>query len=410
MKVKRTEQIWIKPNKQVSNLCHISKNLYNEANYAIRQEFIHNGKYIFYNDLYPEKRASENAIWLPAQTVQQILRNLDKNWKSFFRSIKKWKKHPGKYKAKPGLPKYKKKDGEHLLVFTNQNCRIKEGVVKFPPKCNLNIEVKTRIKNEDMQQVRILPKGYGYVCEIIYWKTITPKELNDKHVLGIDIGLKNLVTLVNNIGKTPIVVKGNIPKSINQYYNKKYAKILRQFDLQGIKSSKAFYKLLNKRNRKIKDFFHKLSKFIINYCVETDIGVIVIGHNDNWKQKINIGKKTNQNFVQLPFSLLTQMLQYKGEESGIDIVLQDESHTSKCSFLDCETVEHHARYVGKRVSRGLFKSANGIIINADVNGGYNIVKKAIPKAFAKARADRIEDVGLHPTRYYLVNGVFNTRC
>ena len=408
MKVKRTEQIWLKPDKQLSNLCHVSKNLYNESNYMIRQEFIHNGKYIFYGDLYPEKRASENAIQLPAQTVQQILRNLDKNWKSFFKSIKEWKKHPEKYKAKPGLPKYKNKDGEHMLVFTNQNCKIKEGGIKFPKKCNLNIEVKTRIENKDMQQVRIIPKGYGYVCEIVYWKTITPEELSNKRVLGIDPGLKNIVTLVNNIGKTPIAVKGNIPKSINQYYNKKYAKILRQFDLQGIKDSKAFYKLLNKRNRKIKDFFHKLSKFVIKYCIENNIGVIVIGHNDNWKQKANIGKRNNQNFVQLPFNLLIQMLQYKSEETGIDVILQDESHTSKCSFLDHEAVKHHAHYVGKRTSRGLFKSAKGIIINADVNGGYNIIRKAIPKAFAKAKADRIEGVGLHSTRYRLVNGGFNT--
>lgn len=408
MKVKRTEQIWLRSNKQIGELCHISKNLYNEANYALRHEFINNQKYISYYSLYPEKRISENAVQLPSQTVQQILKNLDRNWKSFFKSIKDWKKHPEKYKAMPRLPRYKNKDGEHLLIFTNQNCSIKDGVVKFPKKCNLDMEVKTRIKNEDMQQVRIIPKGYGYICEIIYWKTVTPEKLSNERVLGIDIGLKNLVTLVNNIGKQPIVVKGNIPKSINQYFNKKYAKILRQFDLQGIKKSKRFYKLINKRNRKIKDFFHKLSKFIIDYCIENDIGVIIVGHNDNWKQNVNLSKKTNQKFVQLPFNLLIQMLQYKGEETGIDIVLHDESHTSKCSFLDDETIKHHDHYVGMRTSRGLFKSSSGIIINADVNGGYNIVKKAIPNAFTKAKADRIEDAGLHPARYCLANGVFNT--
>ena len=407
MKVRRTEQIWLKPNKQLSNLCHISKNLYNETNYIIRQKFMNGREYINYNKIDPLMRKSENAILLPGTTRQQILRNLDGNWRGFFRTIKDWKKHPEKYSTMPRVPGYKSKDGEHILIFTSYQCKMKDGVVTFPKKCNLNIEVKTRIEKKDMQQVRIIPKGYGYVCEIIYWKNVTPEELSNKCILGIDPGLKNIATLVNNIGKTPIVVKGNIPKSINQYYNKKYAKILRQFDLQGIKDSKAFYKLLNKRNRKIKDFFHKLSKFVINYCIENNIGVIVIGHNDNWKQKVNIGKRNNQNFVQLPFNLLIQMLQYKGEETGIDVVLQDESHTSKCSFLDYETVEHHAHYVGKRTSRGLFKSAKGIIINADVNGGYNIVKKAIPKAFAKAKADRIEGVGLHPTRYCLVNGVFN---
>jgi len=190
MKVKRTEQIWIKPDKQIGNLCHISKNLYNESNYIIRQEFINNHKYISYSSLYPEKRSSENAVQLPAQTVQQILRNLEKNWLSFFRSIKEWKKHPEKYKNMPRLPKYKKKDGHHMLIFTNQQCSIKNGALKFPKKCNM--EVRTRIKNEDMQQVRILPKGVGYLVEIVHWKHIKPEELNNTRRLNIDPGLKIL--------------------------------------------------------------------------------------------------------------------------------------------------------------------------------------------------------------------------
>jgi len=400
MKVKRTEQIWIKPDKQIENLCYISKNLYNESNYAIRQEFINNHKFIPYKELYPEKRASENAVQLPAQTVQQILRNLEKNWLSFFRSIKEWKKHPEKYKAMPRLPGYKKKDGQHMLIFTNQQCSIKDGVLKFPKKCNM--EVRTRIKNEDLQQVRIIPKGVGYLVEIVYWKHVESEELNNTRRLNIDPGLKNLVTLTNNIGQRPIVVKGNIVKSINQYFNKKYAKILRQFDMQGIKESKRFYRLINKRSRKIKNFFHVVTKHIIDYCMYNNIGVIVIGHNHDQKQKINIGKKNNQKFVQLPFTMLTQQLQYKAEESGIDVILQDESHTSKCSVLDKEPIKHQQSYLGKRISRGLFRSAKGKIINADVQGSYNIGFKAFPKTFTQVEVDRIEDVGLHPLKHSFI--------
>jgi len=402
MKVRRTEQIWLEPNDTVGNLSHISKNLYNESNYAIRQEFINNGKYISYYDLMPEKKLSENAKQLPAQTVQQILRNLDKNWKSFFRSIKDWKKHPGKYRGMPRLPKYKKKDGQHILIFTNQQCSINDRVLKFPKKCNFDLEVRTRINNEDMQQVRIVPRGVGYILEIVYWKHVNPEELSKKRRLNIDPGLKNLVTLTNNIGQQPIVIKGNIPKSINQYFNKKYAKILRQFDMQGIKSSKRFYKLINKRNRKIKNFFHVVTKHIIDYCKDNDIGVIVIGHNNDQKQKIKIGKKQNQHFVQIPFSMLIQQLQYKGEEAGIDIILQEESHTSKCSVLDMEPIEHHTKYLGKRFTRGLFRSAMGKIINADVQGSYNIGFKAFPKTFTKVEVDRIEGVGLHPLKHSFI--------
>ena len=401
MKVKRTEQIWLKPNKDVGNLCHISKNLYNESNYDIRQEFISNGKYIAYNDLYQKKKSSENAVKLPAQTVQQVLMNLNKNWLSFFRSIKDWKKHPEKYKARPMIPKYKKKDGEHILIFTNQQAKIKDGVLKFPKKCNF-MEVRTRIKNKDMQQVRILPKGVGYLVEIVYWKHIKPEELSNKRHMYIDPGQTNLVTLTNNIGQRPIAIKGNIAKSVNQYFNKKYAKILSQFDIQGIKESKRFYRLINKRNRKIKNFFHVVTKHIIDYCKYNNIGVIVIGHNPDQKQNIELGKKNNQKFVQLPFSMLIEQLQYKGEESGIDVILQDESHTSKCSVLDKESIEHHDTYLGKRISRGLFRSVKGKIINADVQGSYNIGFKAFPKAFAKADADEIEDVGLHPLKHSFI--------
>ena len=402
MKVKRTEQIWIKPNKYIGNLSHISKNLYNESNYAIRQEFINNHKYISYNSLYPEKRSSENAVQLNAQTVQQVLRNLDKNWLSFFRSIKDWKKHPEKYKGRPKIPKYKKKEGQHILFFTNQQCKIEDGVIQFPKKCSFNMEVRTRIKNEDLQAVRILPKGVGYLVEIVYWKHVKPEELDNTRRLNIDPGLKNLVTLTNNIGQRPIAIKGNIPKSINQYFNKKYAKILHQFDMQGIKESKRFYRLLNKRNRKIKNFFHVVTKYIIDYCIRNNIGVIVIGHNPDQKQKVEMGKVQNQHFVQLPFTLLTQQLQYKGEEVGIDVVVQEESHTSKCSALDKESIEHHDKYVGKRISRGLFRSARGKIINADVQGSYNIGFKAFPKTFTQVEVDRIEDVGLHPLKHSFI--------
>jgi len=392
--VTRTEQIWVKGDKTIAELCHISKNLYNEANYTIRQELFKTGKWTRYNELNKLLKESTNYKTLPAQTAQQTLILLDKSWKSFFKAIRVWKAHPEKFKERPRIPGYKKKDGEHILVFTNQQAKLRDGWLILPKL--MGLRVKTRIE-EELIEVRIIPRGIGYVLEIVYEKVINVIERNKDRIVGIDIGVRNLITMANNIGAKPIVVKGGVAKSINQFYNKEKARVQSVYDFQGIKYGNKMRKLSVKRERKINDFFHKVSRFVVDWCVEHDIGTIVIGHNENWKQKVNIGRRNNQTFVQMPFAKLINQIGYKAEEKGIEVKEQEESHTSKCSFLDNEPIEHHEEYMGKRKSRGIFKTAKGIIINADVNAGYNIIRKAVLKAFDKY-ADGIEGVGLHPVR------------
>ncbi len=397
MIITRTEQIWIKPQQKISWLCHLSKNLYNEGNYQIRQEFFKTKKWIRYNSLYHEMKTSSNYKQLPAKSAQQTLKILDRNWRSFFSSIQEWEKDKSKFKAEPGIPKYKPKNGESLLVFTNQQIRIKDNYVKFPRKVGLKL--RTRLPDiTNIREARIIPKGIGYVVEIVYQKNISPDPLNKDNIIAIDLGVRNLITTVSNNDLKPFVIKGGVVKSINQFYNKEKARIQSVYDRQGIKTGKKLRQLTDKRNKKIKDYFHKTSKKIIDYCVLNDIGTVVIGYNPSWKQGVNLGKRNNQNFVTIPFYKLIQQLDYKAEEKGITIIKQEESHSSKCSFLDNELIKHHKKYQGKRISRGLFKSKKGIIINADVNGGYNILKKAFLDVIT---ADRIEDVGLHPTRWKL---------
>ncbi|MFQ5820155.1 MAG: RNA-guided endonuclease InsQ/TnpB family protein [Candidatus Heimdallarchaeota archaeon] len=403
MNVKRTEQIWLKPSKTLRHFCHLSKNLYNQANYLIKQVLAKKEKeecrWLRYQTLYHLLKTSPNYRALPAQSAQQTLKFIDRNWKSFFEAIKEWKKDPEKFKAKPEPPKFKPKNGEYILVFTNQQIRMQRNHLKFPQKVGL--EVKTRLpKDTNLREVRIIPKGVGYVLEIVYEKEIPPEAGNYRRVVGIDLGVHNLVTMVNNFGEQPIVIKGGVAKSINQYYNKQRAWLQRIYERQGIKMGTKLKKLTAKRDRKLHNHFHKVSRFIVDWCVQHDVGMLVIGYNTEWKQHANMGRKTNQNFVQLPFSKLIQQIEYKAEEKGIHVLLQEESHTSKCSFLDQEPIDHQEAYMGKRKSRGLFKSANGILINADVNGAYNIIRKAIPKAFP---VDGIEGVGLHPERY---QGIF----
>jgi len=283
------------------------------------------------------------------------------------------------------------------MIFTNQQCKIKDGIVKFPKKVNL--EVKTRLDNETLlSEVRIVPKGVGYVCEIVYKKELKPNKLDENKVAGIDLGVRNLIAMANNIGMQSIVIKGGVSKSVNQYFNKKLARLRGVYDKQGIKGAMRMKRLFDKRDRKLNDHFHKVSRFVVEWCAKNGIGTLVVGHNDDWKQNINIGRINNQKFVNIPYHKLINQLKYKCEEDGIDLIMQDESHTSKCSFLDNESVEHHEKYVGKRFKRGLFKSAKGLVINADVQGALNIIKKAIPKAFGRLDADGIEGVWLHPVK------------
>jgi len=396
-KSNRTESIYIKSSGNLSGLCHLSKNLYNNANYSIRQELRESGKWIRRSDidtLMKQKEEQYNDYYkMPVQSAQQTISKLDKNWKAFFKAIRVWKEHPEKFKVMPRPPGYLAKNGETIITFTNQQCKIKKGKLLFPKV--VNMEVKTRLSDDtNLREVRIVPKGIGYMIEIVYQVKISKLKPVKNRIAAIDLGLRNLVTFGDNIGSQPIIIKGGIVKTTNQFYNKERAQLKSIYDRQGIKTGTKLKRLEMKRYWKIKDYFHKVSKKIIDLCKARKIDTLVIGHNIGWKQDINLGKTTNQNFVQIPFNALISQLEYKGQDIGMRTKVNEEAHTSKCSFLDLERVAHHDKYAGKRISRGLFRSREGVVINADVNGMYNIMRKAIPKAFA----DGIEGIGMCPQR------------
>ncbi len=390
--MKLTEQIQLPLNENLSRMCHISKNLYNLGNYYVRQEFFYLGQWVRYYDLWFMLKSSNPYQNLPSQTAQQILMQVDRNWKSFFRAMREWRKDPKKFLGRPKPPSYKQKDGENLLVFTNQQCRIRNGHLYFPKKTGLN-PIKTRIK-EKLCHVRIVPKGIYYMLEIVYEKEETDLGLNKERVVGIDIGLNNIVTLANNAGLPPAIIKGGAVKSINQYYNKLLARYKHKKDKQGLfHETKRLKKITRKRNNLIGDKFHKISRKVINYCITHDFGTIVVGYNPGWKQKIKLRKRVMQQFVQLPYHSLIGKISYKAQLVGIEVILCEESYTSKCSFLDQERIGKHDTYCGKRISRGLFRSKEGKVLNADVNAAYNIIRKALPNA---PWVDGIEGVGFHP--------------
>lgn len=398
--------------KLIDELCFKSKNLYNYGNYIVRQKFINStketgkGHWIKYHQLYEICKDSEPYKEMGSNVGQQTLMMLNEAWRSFFLEIKDWKKNPFKYLGRPKLPKYKDKNGRYSLGIDNIKFRVENGFIYFSwkPLKVLNNIYKTKIPiGSKIVQCRFTQKGNNYVMEIIY--DIEVPETNDEtnKICSIDIGLENFVTIVNNIDKQPIIIKGGILKSINQFYNKELAKIKSELKIKNNKNwSNKLDRLTFKRDCKIDNFMHLCSKRIVDYCIENNIDTIVIGQNKEWKQDINIGKRNNQTFVQIPVFKFIKQLLYKSENVGIKVILQEESYTSKASFLDLDEIpiyekNKHYEFSGKRIKRGLYKSANGIIINADVNGAYNIMKKAVSNAFA----DGIEGVDLHPIKFKL---------
>lgn len=382
MKVLRTERHIIKSNNTYYNMikdyCKISKDLYNQANYIIRQEFCKNHQWIRYNnDLIKKLRENEefnNVDKLPCvQCAQQILKILDKNWSSFFKSIRDWTKNKNKYKGQPKLPKYKDKNGYNLLIFTNQNCKIKNGFIHFPKKLN-RFKLKTKVNN--LQQVRILPNSNHLVIEIIYYKEINnAKEINSNRIISIDLGLNNFATIANNCNLQTFIINGKGLKSMNKYWNKLYAHYKSVLEnINKKKSSKRLKTLTFKRNNKMNDFCHKASKYIITYCVNHDIDTIVLGKNNSWKDSSKMSKLVNQTFIQFPYQNFIDKLEYKCFENNIKLILTEESYTSKTSFLDKELPQKHEKYIGNRIKRGLFSNGKNLI-NADLNGAFQIMRK-----------------------------------
>lgn len=378
MIVQRVERHIIVSSPDMEHLCFLSKNLYNVSNFYLRRRFITSGRVIGANQLINIFTRLNQVDYraLPAQTSQQVIKLLEKNWKAFFRATKDFKKNPNKYLGKPKFPKYKEKSGKNIIIFTNQQLVLKDGYIYFPKKANI-VPLKTNVLG--ICQVRIIPQTTCFVIEVVYKKEVKSYELDDKSFLSIDLGINNFAACTNNTGLKPFIVDGKAIKSINQYYNKKKAKLMSFVDDRG--TSNRILKLTHKRNCKVEDYLHKTSRFIINYCLENNIKNIVIGKNKNWKQNVNMKTESNQKFVAIPFARLIEKIQYKAEDVGINVILQEESYTSKCSALDLEPVKKHIKYVGKRVKRGLFRTSTKRKINADVNGSLNILRKVIGDAF-----------------------------
>ena len=384
MKVQRCEQIIIKKDhpkfKIIDEMCFNSKNLYNEANYVIRQKFIESGEYIPYKDMNFEFKTHENYKLCFSQPANCTLRLLDKNWKSYFKAIKDWKEHPNKYLGMPKLPKYLPKDGRFPWMIPNNQLvyDYEKSTIYIRNRHMNDYDWHCRCLGRPIQ-VRFIPHGNHYTMEIVYEIEIEDidKDMVSERIAAIDIGVDNLVTMTNNIMESPIIINGKPLKSINQQYNKQKAKM--QSDLMkrnGQHWSNKLETLSYKRNQRIKNYMHNASALIIKWCVEHNIDTLVVGKNDTWKQE----KKHMQNFTSIPYEMLLGQLQYKCENAGIKYIEVNEAYTSGTSYLDNEAPIKENYNKERRVQRGLFQAKN-MLINADVNGSLQIMRKVFPDSY-----------------------------
>jgi putative transposase len=382
-----------------------SKNLYNQALYVTRQAFIHQQRVILYPELARELKTSEAYRALPRKVSQWVLRQVALAWQSYFAACAAWKADPSRFLGHPRLPRYRdKQHGRNLLVYTTQALSqpgLRAGRIE---PSGLGIQVPTKQASHTVAQVRVSPRPGFYVVEVVYERDPVPAPgLTPALHAGIDIGLDNLATLTSDKpGFVPRIVNGRPVKSINQFYNKQRAEWQSALGQAGEAStSRRLERLTTKRTRRIDHYLHTASRRIIDLLVAEGIGTLCIGQNPRWKQEAHLGRRTNQNFVSVPHARFVQMLTYKAALVGIQVVITEESYTSKASFLDGDPLPVYEAqrpeapaFSGRRVKRGLYRAADGTPINADVNGAYNIIRKVAPEAFAQGSRGCV----VHPVR------------
>jgi len=389
-----------------------SKNLYNAALYEMRQAFFTDGIYLNYNEIQRRMQSHEAYKALPAKVSQQILMLLANNWESFKEAKKAYEENPSKFTGRPRLLKYKHKtEGRNILIYTMQAVSrrkrsLQRGIIK---PSMLPIEVKTQQDPNQIDQVRIVPRNGHYVVEVIYSKKPVQAQVDPSFCVAIDLGVTNLAAITaNRVGFIPRLVNGRTLKAINQWYNKRMKELklcLPKEDRERV--TRQMEQITNHRNRQVNHYLHATSKAMIDFLVKEGVGTVIVGKNPLWKQEAGMGKRNNQNFVAIPHARFIDMLTYKAELVGIQVEVQEESYTSKASFLDLDLIPTYKpngdteyTFSGKRIGRRnrLYRTKDGKIICADVNGSYNILRKSKPDAFAHAGAKGIAAYVVQPLR------------
>lgn len=374
----------------IKELCHIAKNLTNEAIYNVRQYYFTEGEYLKYEKNYTLLKNSQNYKTLNSNMAQQILKEVDGSFKSFFGLLKLVKQ--GKYAFKDcKLPHYLPKDGYTTLVIGLVRLKGNKLILPFSNSYKkthkpVEITIPPILLDKKVKEIRIIPKANARFFEIqyIYEAECIQRNLNTNHALALDLGINNLVTAVSSSGQS-FIIDGRKLKSINQWFNKENARLQSIKDKQhfGRKPTNRQKAIARNRNNKVNDYMNKTARRVIDYCIAHDIGTLIVGYNETFQRNSHIGKRNNQNFVNIPYGQLRNKLEYLCKLNSIVFVKQEESYTSKASFWDKDNIPTYNadnpkvyQFSGSRVHRGLYKTANGKTYNADVNGALNIMRKS----------------------------------
>jgi putative transposase len=371
-----------------------AKNLWNAANYVMRQTFFEAGVRLSLGDLYKAVREHypQDYEALPGKVANQVLIQVIHAWAAWVEASATYNRDPSAFTGRPKLPKYKHKTAGRCMVVYEKGAISKRQLMRgLVTPSRLGIAIPTQQTVETVRQVWVVPRTSCYVVEVVY-EAQAANPIESPYIAGIDLGIDNLAAVTSDKpGLRPFLVNGRPLKSINHYYNKRKAELQSRL-APDRHSSHRIERLAHRRNCKVDDYLHKASRMMIDWCLVHQSGTLVIGKNPGWKQAVRLGKQTNQNFVSIPHARFIHMLTYKAQLAGVQVVVTEESYSSKCSFLDLEPVGKHKQYCGRRIKRGLFRSGTGRLINADINAAFNIIRKAVPNAFA----DGIEGVAVRP--------------
>ncbi len=374
---------------RIDEMAFASKNLWNAANYLVRQSFIHRNIYLDNVKVFHQIKAHEAYQALPRKVSNQVLIQLHKAWVDFFKAMEEWREHPERFTGRPKLPGYKHKiTGRNLLVYELDAIWKRELDQGLIAVSGLRVLVQTAQSRETVDQVRIVPKGDHYVIEVVYRCEAVSAPVNPDLFVAADLGVNVLAALTSNKpGFIPRLVNGCPLKAINQLYNRQRAHSQKKLAKANRFTSRQLDRITTKRNRRVLHYLHTASRRIIELLVAEGIGTLIIGKNVFWKQEVKMGKKHNQEFVQIPHARFIDLLTYKAEMVGICVVVTEESYTSKASFLDHDAMPVYGSndqaghvFSGRRDGRWYRVKGRGPI-HSDVNGSYNIARKVIPTAF-----------------------------
>jgi putative transposase len=330
--IARTDQRY----RSIDAAAFASKNLWNAANYLVRQSYIKDRIYLNNKTVYHLVKGHAAYQALPRKVSNQVLIQLHQAWESFFEAMQVWREHPEQFTGRPKLPKYKHKTaGRNLLIYEWGAIRkraLNRGLIALTGLGDL---VQTKQTRKSVDQVRLVPKGDHYVLEVVYQREASPAPVDPELFVAADLGVNVLAALVSNKpGFTPCLVNGRPLKATNQLYNKERAHLQQHLAKSNRFTSRGLDRLTTKRNRRVLQYLHTASRRIIELLVAEGIGTLIIGKNLLWKQGVELGHKHNQEFVQIPHARFIDLLTYKAELMGVRVVLTEESYTSQASFLD----------------------------------------------------------------------------